>query len=143
MPADKQSILAALAEHLIFLSGAKSYWYTLNTSHDHGFHLANRFGMTHEHYVALLVAADLAKYVNGVLTIKLFQWETFLQGHHFSDLLTEKAIEVVDKRMSLFGTVRRFNAIGIGIKSMHSPLRFEEQDLDSFPPSTNSSRCDM
>ena len=56
--------------------------------------------------MALLVAADLAKYVNGVLTIKLFQWENFLQGHHFSDLLTEHAIEVVDKRMSLYGTIR-------------------------------------
>ena len=65
---------------LIFLSGAKSYWYTLNTCHEHGIHLANRFGMTHEHYVALLVAADLAKYVNGVLTNKLFQWENFLQA---------------------------------------------------------------
>jgi len=113
MVADKQSILAALADLLIFLSGAKSYWYTLNTCHEHGIHLANRFGMTHEHYVALLVAADLAKYVNGVLTIKLFQWENFLhlQGHHFSDLLTEHAIEVVDKRMSLYGTIRRFSAI--------------------------------
>ena len=111
MVADKQSILAALADLLIFLSGAKSYWYTLNTCHEHGIHLANRFGMTHEHYVALLVAADLAKYVNGVLTIKLFQWENFLQGHHFSDLLTEHAIEVVDKKMSLYGTIRRFSAI--------------------------------
>ena len=138
MPADKQSILAALAEHLIFLSGAKSFWFTMNTCQEHGFYLANRFGMTHEHYVALLVAADLAKYVNGVLTIKLFQWESFLRGHHFSDSLVEDAIEVVDKRMSLFGTVRRFNAIRIGIKSMHSPLRFEEQDLDSFPPRLTS-----
>ena len=63
MVADKQSILAALADLLIFLSCAKSYWYTLNTCHEHGIHLANRFGMTHEHYVALLVAADLAKYM--------------------------------------------------------------------------------
>ena len=95
MVADKQSIFAALADQLIFLSGAKSYWYTLNTSHDHGFHLANRFGMTHESYVALLVAADLAKYVNGgVIIIKLFQWKNFLQGHHCSDLLTEHDIEV-------------------------------------------------
>ena len=68
---NKESILAAIADLLIFLSGAKSYWYTLNTSHEHGFHLANRFGMTHEHYVALLVATDLARYVNGVLTIKI------------------------------------------------------------------------
>ena len=88
--ADKQSILAALADLLIFLSGAKSYWYTLNTCHEHCIHLANRFGMTHEHYAALLFAADLAKYVNGVLTIKLFQWENFLQGHHcqtYSELI--------------------------------------------------------
>ena len=84
--------------------------------------------------MALLVAADLAKYVNGLLTIKLFQWENFLQGHHFSDLLTEHAIEVVHKKMSLNGTIRRFSAIQIGIKSMYSSLRFEDQDLDSSPP---------
>jgi hypothetical protein len=67
--------------------------YTLNTSHEHGFHLANRFGMTHEHYEALLVAADLARYVNGVLTIKIKQWESFLHGYYFSDSLVEHAIE--------------------------------------------------
>ena len=43
-------------------------------------------------------------------------------------------IEVVDKKMSLYGTIRRFGAIRIDIKSMHSPLRFEDQDLDSFLP---------
>ena len=83
MVADKQSILAALADLLIFLSGAKSYWYTLNTCHEHGIHLANRFGMTHEHYVALLVAADLAKYVNGVLTSSYFSGKISYRGITF------------------------------------------------------------
>ena len=61
-----------------------------------------------------------------------------LQGHHFSDLLTEHANEVVDKKMSLYGTIRRFSAIQIGIKSIHSSLRFEDQDQDSLPPRLTS-----
>jgi len=98
MSASKESILAAIADLLIFLSGAKSYWYTLNTSHEHGFHSANRFGMTHEHYVALLVVADLARYVNGVLTIKIKQWESFLRGYRISGSLVEHAIELEKRR---------------------------------------------
>ena len=39
--------------------------------------------------MAILVAADLARYVNELLTIKLNKRENFLQGHHFSDLLIE------------------------------------------------------
>ena len=83
MSASKESILAAIADLLIFLSGAKSYWYTLNTSHEHGFHLENSFGMTHERYVALLVAADLAKYVNGVLTSSYFSGKISYRGITF------------------------------------------------------------
>ena len=131
MPASKESMLAAMADLLIFLCGAKSYWYTLNTSHDHGFHLANRFGMTHERYVALLVAADLARYVNGVLTIKIKQWESFLRGYLFPDSLVEHAIEVEKKKMSLDGnSLQEFYVIRFGIIGKDSPLRFEDQDLD-------------
>jgi hypothetical protein len=83
MSASKESILAAIANLLIFLSGANAYWYTLNTSHEHGFHLENRFGMTHERYVALLVAADLAKYVNGVLTSSYFSGKISYRGITF------------------------------------------------------------
>ena len=52
--------------------------------------------------------------------------------------MTEHAIEVVDKKMSLYGSIRRFSAIRIGIKSIHSSLRFEDQDLDSLPPRLTS-----
>jgi hypothetical protein len=83
MSASKESILAAIANQLIFLSGAKSYWYTLNKSHEHGFHLANRFGMTHEHYVALLVAADLAKFGNGVFISSYFSGKISYRGITF------------------------------------------------------------
>ena len=63
--------------------------------------------MTHEHYVALLVATDLARYVNGVLTIKIKQWVSFLHGYRFSDSLIEHAIEVEKKKMSLDGNSSR------------------------------------
>ena len=130
MSINKESILAAIADLLIFLSGAKSYWYTLNTSHEHGFHMTNRFGMTHENYVALLVAADLARYVNGVLTIKIKQWESFLRGYRFSGSLVEHAIGVEKKKMSLDGNSRQaFYVIRFGIIGKDSPLRLEDQDL--------------
>ena len=124
--------MAAIADLLIFLSGAKSYWYTINTSHEHGFHMTTRFGMTHENYVPLLVAADLARYVNGVLTIKIKQRESFLlRGYRFSGSLVEHAIGVEKQKMSLDGNNRQaFYFIRFGIIGKDGPLRFEDQDLE-------------
>ena len=91
--------------------------------------------------MALLVAADLARYVNGVLTIKIKQWESFLHGYYFSDSLVEHhAIEVENKKMSLDGNSRQaaLYVIQFGIIGKDSPRRFEDQDLDSLPPRLTS-----
>jgi hypothetical protein len=40
------SLLDHLAEYMIYLSTAPSFWYSLNSSYDHGFHLSRRLGMT-------------------------------------------------------------------------------------------------
>ena len=47
---------------LLLLSDAPSYWFTLNTSCDHAFHLSKRLGMDDSDYKALLIAGNLARY---------------------------------------------------------------------------------
>jgi hypothetical protein len=36
--------LVHLANHLIYLSSSSSFWFSLNSSYDHGFHLSKRLG---------------------------------------------------------------------------------------------------
>jgi hypothetical protein len=36
-------LLDHIANFLIYLSGTRSFWFSLNTSYDHGCHLASRF----------------------------------------------------------------------------------------------------
>jgi hypothetical protein len=40
------SLLDHLAEYLIYLSTASSFWFSLDSSYDHEFHLSKRFGMS-------------------------------------------------------------------------------------------------
>ena len=42
-----------IADYLRFISKAQSFWFMLNTSYDHGCHLANRFRLDPEEYEAL------------------------------------------------------------------------------------------
>ena len=56
------SLLNHLAKHMIFLSATPSFWYSLNFSYDHGFHLSHCLGMTPHDYKCLLAAANLAHY---------------------------------------------------------------------------------
>jgi hypothetical protein len=48
------TILDHLAEHMLYLSTASSFWFSLSSSQDHGFHLSQRLGMTPHDYAALL-----------------------------------------------------------------------------------------
>ena len=50
-----------LADHLIYLSSSSSFWFSLNSSYDHEFHLSKRLGMSPQDYEYLLMALDLAK----------------------------------------------------------------------------------
>ena len=59
--------------------------------------------MSHENYTALLVAANLARYTNGMLYIKRTQWELFLRGYYFSDV----AFEMEKKKMMLGSSNKR------------------------------------
>jgi hypothetical protein len=54
------NVLDQIAKFFLLLSDAPLYWFTLNTSCDHAFHLSKRLGMEHNDYKALLVAAATA-----------------------------------------------------------------------------------
>jgi len=47
-----------LADHLIYFSSSSSFWFSLNSSYEHDFHLSKRLGMTPKDYKNLLVAVD-------------------------------------------------------------------------------------
>jgi hypothetical protein len=60
---------------MIYLSTAQSFWFSLNSSYDHDFHLSQRFGMTAHSYECLLVAANLAVFHKSWgFTIKILQY---------------------------------------------------------------------
>jgi hypothetical protein len=54
MSQSSQSILDHMADFLKFISSAQSFWFTLNTSYDHGCHLASRFRLDPEDYEVVL-----------------------------------------------------------------------------------------
>ena len=65
----------ALLDHNIadfrkFISSAQSFWFLLNTSYDHGCHLANRFRLDPDEYEALLIVSGLASYMRFGFKIK-------------------------------------------------------------------------
>jgi hypothetical protein len=56
------TILDHLAGHILYLSTASLFWFSLSLSHDHGFHLSQRLGITPHDYKCHLVAANLAHF---------------------------------------------------------------------------------
>jgi hypothetical protein len=81
-----------IAESLLFLSDAPSFWFTVNTSYDHAFHLFRRFGLCPRDYEFLLAAANLTHYTqSGKFAIKPMEWKTFLDGHYST------VVEGIDK----------------------------------------------
>ena len=59
MSRSSESILDHITKYLRFISNAQLFWYTLNTSHDHGCHLANCIRLELIDYEVLLVIAGL------------------------------------------------------------------------------------
>jgi hypothetical protein len=76
-------LLDHIADFLIYLSGAPSFCFLLNTSYDHGCHLASRFQMSMQEYESLLAAATLAAYTKLGFVMKPKEWGIFLGGHCF------------------------------------------------------------
>jgi hypothetical protein len=74
MSQSSQSILDHIAEMLRFISNAQSFWFTLDTSYNHGCHLANRFRLEPNDYEVLLVVAGLAHYTRFGFATKPAAW---------------------------------------------------------------------
>jgi hypothetical protein len=55
---------------LRFISNTKSFWFTFDTSYNHGCHLANRFRLEPSDYEVLLVVAGLAHYARFGFAMK-------------------------------------------------------------------------
>jgi hypothetical protein len=70
-----------IADYLKFISDAQSFWFLLNTSYDHGCHLANRFRLQPEEYEALLIVSGLASITRFGFQVKPTAWKKFLGGH--------------------------------------------------------------
>ncbi len=69
-----------IADFFKLISSAQSFWFSLNTSHDHGCHLANQIHLDPNDYEVLLVVADLAHYTRFGFAMKPTAWSKFLGG---------------------------------------------------------------
>jgi hypothetical protein len=74
MSQSSQSILDHIADFLKFMSNTQSFWFTLDTSYNHGCHLANRFRLEPNYYEVLLVMAGLASYTRFGFAVKPMAW---------------------------------------------------------------------
>ncbi len=94
-------LLDPIAEFLLFLADAPSFWFTLNTSYNHGLHLSRRFGLPPRDYECLLAAAKLAHYTKSGFTIKPKEWKMFLDGHYFAvvEKIDERKVELDKKNL--------------------------------------------
>lgn len=145
-------ILDHIAHILHFLSDAPSFWFTLNTSYDHDFHLSKRFGMSAREYECLLIAADLASYTpKKGFAIKPKRWKSFITGHRFTNLECGN-IELDSKQFDIDAMIngtppdiknRAFHhviRIGVKYKDYHTRIEWQKDDLGRMvttPPRLN------
>ena len=145
-----------LADHLIYLSSSSSYWFSLNSSYDHEFHLSKRLGMSPQDYEYLLMALDLASiHKRWGFSIKVMKWKVFLEGYLFSTINCDcdGTFEVDRKKMDIDAFIQGESAnkrkdiafIRIGILHANSPRKVEMQkDSDGLmivtPPRLNGLR---
>ena len=93
------TILDHLAEYFLYLAAAPSFWFSLNSSYDHEFHLSRRLGMIPFDYECIMVAAKLAEHnKKWGFVINVCQLKAFLSGHWFTTNSTV-TFEVDTKKM--------------------------------------------
>ena len=138
---------------MIYLSSASSFWFSLDSSYDHEFHLSKRFGMSPQDYERLLVAAHLAHFhKKWGFSIKKVNWNLFVEGHRFKT--TTKCtgtFEVDAKKLDLKACINgvspkhrlKNHFIRIGILHQNSPRKIEKDSdgrLIVIPPRLNGLR---
>jgi len=121
---------------MICLATASSFWFSLNSSYDHEFHLSKQLGITPQDYKFLLVAADLALFHKRYgFSIKPMKWKVFLEGHRFTTINCDRMFEVDEKKVDLNALMKgkppkhrmKVNFIRIGVLHANSPRKIEMQ----------------
>jgi hypothetical protein len=135
MSSSCESILHHIAGYLKFISKAQSFWFTLNTSYDHGCHLDSRFCLEPNDYEVLLVVTGLASNTRLGFAIKQTAWRMFLGGHGFA--VDDCAIEFEQKKIDINAYIDGarpsrinrggFYVVQIGNKNEQSSNRIEDQ----------------
>ncbi len=143
-----------LADHLIYLSSSSSFWFSLNSSYDHEFHLSKQLGMSPQDYEYLPMALDLANiHKRWGFSMKLMKWKVFLEGHLFSTINCDATFAVDTKKMDIDAFFQgespkkrnNITFIRIGVLHANSPRKIEMQkDSDGqtivTPPQLNELR---
>jgi hypothetical protein len=70
MSSSSEALLDCIADFLKFIFSAQSFWFLLNTSYNHGCHLASCFRLDPDEYEALLIVTGLALYTRFGFQIK-------------------------------------------------------------------------
>ena len=132
------TLLDHLADHLIYLSTATSFWYSLDSIYDHEFHLSKRLGLSPKDYEHLLVAAQLAHFhKKWGFSIKKLKWKHFIEGHWFTANNCTATLEVDFKKLDLDAFINGVSAkhrvqshfIRIGILDAHSPRKMNCRNI--------------
>ena len=125
-----------LADHLIYLSSSSSFWFSLNSSYEHNFHLSNRLDMSPQDYEYLLMALDLARMdKRWGFSIKMMKWRLFFEGHQFTTINCVCTFEVDVKKVDLNAFIEgeypkhreKVNFIRIGVLKASSHRKVEMQ----------------
>jgi hypothetical protein len=125
-----------LADHLIYLSLSSSFYFSLNSSYDHKFHLSTGLGMSPQDNEYLLVALDLANiHKRWGFSIKIMKQKVFLEGYLFTTINCDGTFKVDMKKMDIDAFIQGESSnkrkeiifIRIGILHANFPRKIEMQ----------------
>ena len=132
------TLLDHLAEHIKYLATASSFWFSVNSSYDHGCHLSKRIGMSPQDYEYLLVAANLAHFhQTWGFSIKISKWKLFLEGHRFAktNCMGMGTVEIDAKKLDINACINGLSPkhrelvyfIRIGVNTDQSPKKLRRR----------------
>jgi len=89
------TILDHLAEYFLYLAAAPSFWFSLNSSYDHEFHLSRRLGMIPIDAAKL---AEFHKQWGFVFIINVCWLKAFLAGHSWFTTNSMSHLKLIQRR---------------------------------------------